>query len=58
MDSNSRAMTIFASAQGAAVGLYNGLIDVLPALILLMSAALTALQLYVFIRDKFINKEK
>lgn len=56
MDYSSRT-SLIASLQGAAVGLYSGLISALPTLVLIMSATLTALQLYVFIRDK-LRKDK
>lgn len=44
--------TAFASGQGAAVAAFSWFVSALPTVILLMSALLTGLQLYVFIRDK------
>lgn len=44
--------------QAWAIGLSNWFISSLPTVILLMSATLTALQLYVFIRDKLTKKDK
>ncbi len=38
--------------QAWAVGLFNWFIGALPVVVLMMSATLTALQLYVFVRDK------
>lgn len=43
--------------QAWAVGLSNWFVASLPTVVLLMSATLTALQLYVFIRDK-LREEK
>jgi hypothetical protein len=44
--------------QAWAVGLSNWFVAALPTAVLVMSAVLTALQLYVFIRDKIVKKEK
>lgn len=44
--------SMLVAAQAWAVGLSNWFIGALPTMVLLMSATLTALQLYVFVRDK------
>lgn len=43
--------------QAWAIGLSNWFVGALPTVVLLMSAALTAMQLYVFVRDK-LRKDK
>lgn len=53
MDKSSSLQTAAIAVQAWAVGLSNWFITALPTAVLLMSAVLTALQLYVFIRDKF-----
>lgn len=45
-------------AQAWAVGLSNWFLGALPVVVLIMSATLTALQLYVFIRDKLHKEPK
>jgi hypothetical protein len=57
MDRSSGLQGAVVVLQAWAVGLSNWFISALPTAVLLMSAALTALQLYVFVRDK-LNKEK
>jgi len=57
MDRQASFQSVIIAAQGMAVGLSNWLISALPTVVLLMSAVLTALQLYVFVRDK-LRKEK
>lgn len=52
MDKSSGLTGAVVALQAWAVGLSNWFIGALPTVVLLMSAALTALQLYVFIRDK------
>lgn len=57
MDKSSSLQGSIVAMQAWAVGLSNWFIGALPTVVLLMSAALTAMQLYVFVRDK-LNKEK
>jgi hypothetical protein len=57
MDKTSGLQSAVVVTQAWAVGLSNWFITALPTVVLLMSATLTALQLYVFIRDK-LRKEK
>lgn len=57
MDKSSSLQGSVVAMQAWAVGLSNWFIGALPTVVLLMSAALTAMQLYVFVRDK-LNKEK
>lgn len=56
MDRQSTFQGAVVAAQAWAVGLSNWFITSLPTVVLLMSAVLTALQLYVFVRDK-LRKE-
>lgn len=56
MDKSTGLYGMFVAIQAWAVGLSNWFISALPTVILLMSAALTGLQLYVFIRDKLRKK--
>lgn len=57
MDKSSSLQGAVVVLQAWAVGLSNWFIGALPTVVLLMSAALTALQLYVFVRDK-LKKDK
>lgn len=57
MDKTNGLQGAAVALQAWAVGLSNWFIAALPTAVLLMSATLTALQLYVFIRDK-LRKEK
>ena len=57
MDKSSSLQSGVVALQAWAVGLSNWFIGALPTVVLLMSAALTAMQLYVFVRDK-LNKDK
>lgn len=57
MNESSTLQGAIVALQAWAVGLSNWFIGALPSVVLLMSATLTALQLYVFIRDK-LKKEK
>lgn len=57
MDKSYSLQGAVVALQAWAVGLSNWFVGALPTVVLLMSAALTALQLYVFVRDK-LNKEK
>lgn len=57
MDKSSGMQGFIVLLQAWAVGLSNWFISSLPTVVLLMSATLTALQLYVFIRDK-LKKDK
>lgn len=52
MDKSSSLQGGIIALQAWAVGLSNWFIGALPTVVLLMSAALTAMQLYVFMRDK------
>ena len=52
MDKSSSLQGGIIALQAWAVGLSNWFIGALPTVVLLMSAALTAMQLYVFVRDK------
>lgn len=52
MDKSSGLQGAAIALQAWVVGLSNWFIGALPTAVLLMSAALTALQLYVFVRDK------
>lgn len=52
MDKSSSLQGGVIALQAWAVGLSNWFIGALPTVVLLMSAALTAMQLYVFVRDK------
>jgi hypothetical protein len=52
MDNSNGLQGFAVMIQAWAVGLSNWFISALPTAILIMSAALTALQLYVFVRDK------
>lgn len=52
MDKSSSLQGGLVALQAWAVGLSNWFIGALPTVVLLMSACLTALQLYVFVRDK------
>jgi len=58
MDKSTDLYGLFVHAQAWVVGLSAWLVSALPTVILLMSAALTGLQLYVFIRDKLRKKEE
>lgn len=57
MDKSSSLQGGIVALQAWAVGLSNWFIGALPTVVLLMSAALTAMQLYVFVRDK-LKKDK
>lgn len=57
MDKSSSLQGGVIALQAWAVGLSNWFIGALPTVVLLMSAALTAMQLYVFVRDK-LKKDK
>lgn len=57
MDKSFSLQGMIVALQGMAVGLSNWFIGALPTIVLLMSAALTAMQLYVFVRDK-LRKDK
>lgn len=57
MDNQSTLQSAVVVLQAWAVGLSNWFIGALPTVVLLMSATLTGLQLYVFMRDK-LRKEK
>lgn len=57
MDKSSGLQSLVVMIQAWVVGLSNWFISALPTAVLLMSAALTALQLYVFIRDKLRKGE-
>lgn len=57
MDKSAGLQGFAIMLQAWAVGLSNWFITALPTVVLLMSATLTALQLYVFVRDK-LKKEK
>lgn len=57
MDKSTNLQSAVIALQAWAVGLSNWFISALPTVVLLMSATLTALQLYVFVRDK-LKKEK
>lgn len=57
MDKSSSLQGGIIALQAWAVGLSNWFIGALPTVVLLMSAALTAMQLYVFVRDK-LRKDK
>lgn len=57
MDKSSSLQGGIIALQAWAVGLSNWFIGALPTVVLLMSAALTAMQLYVFVRDK-LKKDK
>ena len=57
MDKPNGVQTIVVMIQAWAVGLSNWFITALPTIVLLMSAVLTALQLYVFVRDKLFKKK-
>lgn len=52
MDKQSAVVVL----QAWAIGLSNWFIGALPMVVLMMSATLTGLQLYVFIRDKLRRK--
>lgn len=52
MDKSSGLQSLVVLVQAWTVGLSNWFISALPTAVLIMSAALTALQLYVFVRDK------
>lgn len=57
MDNQSTLQGALVALQAWAIGLSNWFISALPTAVLLMSATLTGLQLYVFMRDK-LRKEK
>lgn len=57
MDKQSSLQGFVVLLQAWAVGLSNWFISALPTVVLLMSAILTGLQLYVFVRDK-LKKDK
>lgn len=57
MDKSVGLQSLVVVVQAWAVGLSNWFIGALPMVVLLMSAALTALQLYVFVRDKLNKKD-
>lgn len=57
MDNSPSLQGFLVALQGMAVGLSNWFISALPTAVLLMSATLTALQLYVFVRDKLKKGE-
>lgn len=57
MDKSTGLQGFLVMLQAWAVGLSNWFISALPTVVLLMSATLTALQLYVFVRDK-LKKDK
>ena len=57
MDKSTGLQGFVVMLQAWAVGLSNWFIGALPTVVLLMSATLTALQLYVFVRDK-LKKDK
>lgn len=57
MDKSTGLQGFAVMLQAWAVGLSNWFIGALPTVVLLMSATLTALQLYVFVRDK-LKKDK
>lgn len=58
MDKSSGLQGALVALQAWAVGLSNWFIGALPTAVLLMSATLTALQLYFFVRDKLKVKDK
>lgn len=57
MDKSFSLQGAVVALQAWAIGLSNWFIGALPTVVLVMSAALTALQLYVFIRDKLKKKD-
>lgn len=57
MDKSSGLQSLVIVIQAWAVGLSNWFISALPTAVLIMSALLTGLQLYVFIRDT-VRKKK
>ncbi len=57
MEKHNGLLGAIVAFQAWAVGLTNWFISVLPTIILLMSAVLTGMQLYVFVRDKLFRKE-
>lgn len=57
MDKSTNLQSALVALQAWTVGLSNWFISALPTVVLLMSATLTALQLYVFVRDK-LKKDK
>lgn len=57
MDNQSTLQGALVALQAWAIGLSNWFVSALPTAVLLMSATLTGLQLYVFMRDK-LRKEK
>ena len=58
MDNSPGLQGALVALQAWAVGLSNWFIGALPSVVLLMSATLTALQLYVFVRDKLKNEKE
>lgn len=56
MDKHNGLTGLLVALQAWAVGGWEWFISSLPTIILLMSAALTAVQLYVTIRDKLLKK--
>lgn len=57
MDKTPGLQSAVIVVQAWAVGLSNWFISALPTAVLVMSAILTALQLYVFVRDR-VKKRK
>jgi hypothetical protein len=57
MNESSGLQSAVIVVQAWAVGLSNWFISALPSAVLVMSAVLTALQLYVFVRDQ-VKKRK
>lgn len=58
MDSHNGLYGYFVALQAGAVGAWSWVVSALPTFILIMSAILTAVQLYVTVRDKLFKKEK
>lgn len=52
MDNSSGLQSLAVGVQAWTVGLASWFVSALPTAILIMSALLTAMQLYVFVRDK------
>jgi hypothetical protein len=57
MDKSTNLQTAMVALQAWAVGLSSWFISALPTVVLVMSATLTGLQLYVFMRDKLTKKD-
>ena len=56
MDKSTNLQTAMVALQAWAVGLSSWFISALPTVVLVMSATLTGLQLYVFMRDKLAKR--